>query len=111
MISSTHHEAQGKYKIISISSNAKEFLGFNSELVNESISKLLPRIHHSVHDDYINNMLDRKNSDLESKQIRVFPNTVQGCIIECNLISKFKPSIAHGINIVSFMEQCDKEKD
>ena len=60
---STHNETMGKYKIISISSNVKEFLGYtNTELMGESINKLLPRIYHSIHDEFIDVMLDRKNS-------------------------------------------------
>lgn len=46
-----------------------------------------------------------------SYQFRIYPINSSGNIIECNLISKFMPNITHGINIVSFVEQCDVEQD
>ena len=56
-------------------------------------------------------MLDNSDSDIESREIRIFPLNSEGNILECNVISKFMPSIKNGITVVSFIQQCDKHRD
>jgi PAS domain S-box-containing protein len=102
----------GNFQILNISSNVKDILGYtNVELKDQSINKLIPRIYHKIHDTYIEDILDQNDSKIISHQYRMFPLDQNGHIIECNMISKFMPSVTYGINIVSFLEQCDKQKD
>jgi PAS domain S-box-containing protein len=97
---------------MSISSNVREFLGYtNSELKDQSINKLIPRIYHTIHDTIIDNILDKPDAEIVTTQYRIFPVNSEGYIIECNITSKFMPSVTCGINIVSFIEQCDVYKD
>jgi hypothetical protein len=108
----SHTEIMGNFQILNISSNVKEVLGFtNAELRDQSLNKMIPRIYHKVHDFFIDDVLDRPDAQIVSFQYRVFPLNAEGHIIECNIISKFMPSVSCGINIVSFLEQCDRYKD
>jgi PAS domain S-box-containing protein len=94
----------GNFQILNISSNVKEVLGFtNAELKDQSLNKMIPRIYHAIHDTFIDHILDKKDAEIISFQYRIFPINSDGHIIECNIISKFMPSVTCGINIVSFI--------
>ncbi len=67
---------------MSISSNVKDFLGFtNVELKGKSLNKLIPRIYQGVHDGYIDKILEKQDSDINARQIRIFPVNSMGHIL------------------------------
>ncbi|EAR83935.1 PAS domain S-box protein (macronuclear) [Tetrahymena thermophila SB210] len=85
-------------------------LGFQkNEIIDQNISKIMPRVYGNLHDSFIHRYLETSESRVIGVERSVMCLNKQGYIVPCTLMIKVLPNLDDGIQIVGFLKEIENQ--
>lgn len=97
--------------IKSINHEITRILGFSkSELIGNSINKIMPECFSKIHDTLISRYLQTSESEVMGVERTVFPLSKKGFIVPSTLMIKVLPDLTKGIQFAGFLSDVENNE-
>ncbi|CAD8137448.1 unnamed protein product [Paramecium pentaurelia] len=94
--------------ITNCNNEIQKLLGYKkADLLRSNVSRIMPRILASVHDDFIRNFIQTSQSKVLGIERQVFALNKNGFLVPCSLMIRVLPNLKNGLQIVGFLKKSD----
>ncbi|CAD8045670.1 unnamed protein product [Paramecium sonneborni] len=94
--------------ITNCNNEIQKLLGYKkADLLRSNVSRIMPRILASVHDDFIRNFIQTSQSKVLGIERQVFALNKNGFLVPCSLMIRVLPNLKSGLQIVGFLKKSD----
>lgn len=98
--------------VLNCNSEVKKYLGFEkSELINQKVTKIMPKIYSQIHDGFIDEYLKKADAIKLPVEKTVFAFKKNLKIIETCLTVKIFPNVVNGFQLVGFFKEKNTKED